>query len=453
MKIDWKKIAGCLASISMGLGLGLGVAASAFAQDSDAPAPRPDDFAGQMSISGSEGDVMFLELPVNVYKHVERTDLGDIRVFDASGLPVPFELRKPERVSITPDPVPVAFFPWQAEEENLPGRTDIQIDATGAVIKVNSPVEDGAKSSTYLLDLGGMQYSPSTLTFDFGNNQEDFNSNVEIRYSNDLASWQPYEKRQTVARFGSEQKTEHFTVQIPKNGPRYLLLILGKNTPQLAGVEASFDPQSRPGELRTTSIQGVKSENGMDVSYNTEGYFPIVAIDFILPKPDSISVDLQNRMTEKAPWAFKAEGDIYRFKPDRSGNERSNKPFEISSRAPYWQLHAAGNVPFVNVPEMAIHWEPYKLVWMARGEGPWILAYGNRDFGLVYDSNLSSVADSQLLEAKIVGDETYAPRPEPEEEPESDYQQWVLWAVLVLAVAVLSGLAYVVAKGMGKKQE
>lgn len=414
----------------------------------------PGDFAGQLTLSGVEGDVMWLELPSAVYEHVERTDLGDIRVFDATGLPVPFEIRKPERVSVTPNPVGLSFFPWQAEQdENLPGRTDIQIDSSGAVIKVNNQAAEGAKSSTYLIDMGGLQYNPSSLKLAFRDLNEDFNSPAEIRYSNDLAGWQLFDKKQTVARFGVDEKTEHFSLQVPKNGPRYLLLQLGKTAPELAAIEASFDSQSRPGELRGSVFSGEKSEDGMEVSYNTGGYYPIVSINFILPKPDTMSVDVKNRMTEKAPWAFKSEGDIYRFKADADGDERKNKPFEISSRAPYWLLHSSGPVPFVNVPEMEVQWEPYKVVWLARGEGPWVLAYGNRDYAMVFDNNLSSVQDSEMVAAGVIGEEKYEPRPVPEEEPESDYQQWILWAVLIIAVLVLSGLAYVVAKGMNKKQE
>ncbi len=420
--------------------------------NAQAQTSSPDDFAGQLTLAGVEGEVMWLELPQMVYEHVERTDFGDIRVFDASGMPVPFEVRKPKRLSTTPAPVALSFFPWQPDEDNfLPSGTDIQIDATGAVIKLNNKAGSGAESATYLIDTGGLQSGGYSLKLSFKNPEEDFNSPVEVRFSNDLAGWKLYDKKQTVARFGDKEKTEHFRVEIPKKSPRYLLLNLGESAPKLAGVEAVFDPQSRPGKLQASVFTGVKSSDGMEVVYDTGGYYPIVAINFILPKPDTMNVDVKNRMTEKAPWAFKAEGDIYRFKPDAKGNERKNAPFEIDSRAPHWLLHSTGPVPFVNAPDMEIQWEPYKLVWLARGEGPWILAYGNHDSGMVFDNNLRLVDDGTLLEASIVGEERYTPRSEPAAFMDADKQQWMLWAVLILAVLVLSGFAYVVAKGMIKK--
>lgn len=72
---------------------------------------------------------------------------------------------------------------------------------------------------------------------------------------------------------------------------------------------------------------------------------------------------------------------------------------------------------------------------------------------MVFDNNLSSVQDDAMVASEIIGDEKYESHPVVAEELEPVYQQWVLWGVLILAVVVLSGLAYVVAKGMGKKQE
>ena len=84
--------------------------------ENDSPTtPKPELFAGQIKMLGSEGDLMQLELPSYVYQHVERTDLGDIRVFDSSGTMVPFAIRKPVEVSTSIPPANVPFFKWTPE--------------------------------------------------------------------------------------------------------------------------------------------------------------------------------------------------------------------------------------------------------------------------------------------------------------------------------------------------
>ena len=419
----------------------------------NATTPKPELFAGQMKMTGSQGDLMQLELPANVYEHVERTDLGDIRVFDSSGTMVPFAIRKPIEVARSILPANVPFFKWTPENaETLPGRTDIQIDAAGAVVKVASQNNQTAhKSNTFLLDLSEMPYTPQRLKLNLQDKGKDFNSSAQIQYSNDLASWRTYDTKQTIAYFAGANTEAKYTLNIPSDNARYLLLTLGENSPPLLGVQTEFSSKVMPGKIKTSLFQGIKSEDGLSVEYNTNGYYPIVAVDFILPQADSMPIELKNRISEHAPWAFKSKEIIYRFKEDAAGKVRKNKSFEIASRAPHWQIKATGDLPFAAVPEMKIVWEPYQVVWLARGTGPWILAYGNSDYGPVYDNYLSEANDQKPLPASVSGEESYTPRAVPAEEVTPAYQQWILWGVLILAVIILSLLAYSMARSMNKK--
>jgi len=85
--------------------------AALFGAPEEPAAAKPEDFAGQMDIRAKEGELMYLELPENVYRRAERRDLCDIRVFDAGGMPVPCELNQVPRVEETPPPVSLVFFP------------------------------------------------------------------------------------------------------------------------------------------------------------------------------------------------------------------------------------------------------------------------------------------------------------------------------------------------------
>lgn len=432
--------------------LGLFVVFPKLSLADSAPVATIDDFAGQLPVSGSEGSLMRLELPPSIYQHIERTDLGDIRVFDADGNLVPSEVRKPTAVVVSTDPVKVPFFPWQTDNgNNVPNRTDIQIDAAGSVIKVIS--QDGitatAAEPTFLLDLTSFDVSPYALRLLFDKDTPDFNSFVNLKYSNDLSNWQDFNK-QTIACYGDEQKTELYEVELPDNA-KYLLLTFGDSTPAVQGIEALFKDRRRTSVLRTSLFKGQKSDDGLSVTYNTDGYYPIASIDFLLPKVDSMNVELKNRLTEKAPWAYKTQGAIYRFNTESDGAEKKSKPFEISSRAPYWLIQSTDDMPFAIVPDMLIAWEPYEVVFLARGNGPWVLAYGNSNFAPVYGSALAALEDQTPLNAEIAGPEKFEPRDTSGDESNSDYQQWLLWGVLIFAVALLSLLAYYMARSMNKK--
>lgn len=73
------------------------------------------------------------------------------------------------------------------------------------------------------------------------------------------------------------------------------------------------------------------------------------------------------------------------------------------------------------------------------------------DYGPVYDNYLSEAEDQKTLPASISGEESYTPRIVLADEPTPAYQQWILWGVLILAVIILSVLAYYMARSMNKK--
>jgi hypothetical protein len=237
------------------------VPATAFANvnSSDSTiAPRPELFAGQVKMTGSEGDLMQLELPIYVYEHVERTDLGDIRVFDSSGTLVPFAIRKPAEITTSIPPASVPFFKWTPENSQaLPGRTDIQIDAAGAVVKVASQNDQNAnKNNTFLLDLSDMPHAPTRLKLKLDDKGKDFNSSAQIQYSNDLASWRTYDLKQTIAHFSGPNNKNQYTLNIPSDNARYLLLTLGENAPSLLEVQSEFASKVMPGQVKTSSFSG-----------------------------------------------------------------------------------------------------------------------------------------------------------------------------------------------------
>jgi hypothetical protein len=404
---------------------------------------------------------MYLELPGNVYRHVERSDLGDIRLFDAGGTPAPFEIRKAPEVRYTPPPAEVPFFPWTpGDGTSPPKQADIEINAAGAVIKLNagsaSP-EQVSKPAAFLVDLSELSFPPLSLVLETGEGGEQFNSSVTLRYSGDLADWRLFDKAQTIARYGTGAAGNRNTLVLPEAAAPYIALTFGETVPPLRKVTALFKTITRPETVMESHFPGTKSEDGFSVFYAPGGYFPALGVDFLLPQADSLKVEIKNRLSEDLPWETWARGSLYRFNADTaaaSGEERDavrkNKPWEGTSRAPYWLLRAEGGLPFASVPVMRLTWEPYRIVFLARGTGPWILAYGNRDYGPVSGSWLGPARDQKLLPASVTGGERYTPRIL-EAAAEHDYQQWILWGVLILAVVVLSGLAWFMAKSMKEK--
>jgi hypothetical protein len=130
---------------------------------------------------------------------------------------------------------------------------------------------------------------------------------------------------------------------------------------------------------------------------------------------------------------------------------RKNSPFPISGPAPFWELGVSGERTFTVPPELVIRWKMRELVFLALGKGPWTLAYGNAAVGPPA-GGLPQLeeGDAELLPALPTGLERYERRPGAGQGARDDFRlgAWVLWGVLILAVMLLSFLAFVIARSM-----
>ena len=100
----------------------------------------PKDFAYGMTVeTKGKASLWQVWLPEDVYQKVTRSDLGDIRVFDASGQTVPHMLRSPEAaIKEPPKPISLPFFPLYSNDEKKDAGHSLRIitDDNGAVINV-----------------------------------------------------------------------------------------------------------------------------------------------------------------------------------------------------------------------------------------------------------------------------------------------------------------------------
>jgi hypothetical protein len=272
-----------------------------------------------------------------------------------------------------------------------------------------------------------------------------WNGSLILQYSKDLNAWNRFGGRQTLVFPGqTESQTNRNSVNLPGQDAPYVLLSMDKNTPALRKVTAVFNTLTRPETLRETVFPGTKSGDSFSVSYNTEGCFPGAALDFLLPGADSINVEILCRNSEEDPWQFWDEGTIFRI--GAGPDLRKNKPWTGKTSYPFWKINSRGGIPFASVPGLLLTWEPYSIVFLARGKGPWILAYGNRDAAPA--GNLPrQFQDQETQPAVITGSEIRQTRPA----KEPAWKQWILWASLILAVAALSAMAYYMAKSMRKQ--
>ena len=409
--------------------------------------PKLEDFDGTMVFSGSEGSLLMLELPEEVYRGLKQKDLGDLRIFDASKKPLPFIIRNHPKEVFTPFPEEVPFFVWDGGRENqFPANTDIEINTSGGVVRIKNQGSFPGSSPVYLVDCSLLDYVPSSLRIESLNQGKNYNSLVSIHYSKDLSNWISFDKKQILASFGMNVQD---TLELPAaENMKYLLVNFEGGAPPPVRMTVFFAPEERDGVYHELIVQGRKSKDGKKVQYVLESYFPIESIDFILAEADSIPVLVKNRYSEKDEWNVQVRGAIFRY--NSAGNIVKNKPFIITSQAPYWELETTGELLFSTAPECVIRWKQRELIFPARGNGPWTLAYGNAACAPFGTGELLPPGGSEEPEKAVFTGEKHYEKKNLSSSTVFTSRNFIPWVLLGAAVIILSLLAFHIAKSMKK---
>jgi hypothetical protein len=370
--------------------------------------------------------------------------MADMRVFDAEGLPVPFTVRPVPGEVFTPPPRPVPFFIWE-KETAFPAGADIEIDASGTIIRINSRGNPpaGRTNAAYLLDLSGFKDAPSTLVLSM-ENKDHYNSAVRIYSGTDLSFWDEFERRQIMAWYG-DSGANRDTIELPERDMRYLLLKFENPAPAPRIITALWKPVQAPPPRREKAAAGTFPDSGRRIiNYDTGGFYPIVSVNFILPETDSVEALIKSRNSGEDDWRTMARATLFRFSgPD---GEKTHEALEISSSAPYWELESL-SLPFAKIPEGRFGWQIREIVFPGRGKGPWTLVYGNpacgppEEFIIPAGVSVEKAAVDEIV-YRPPGEETGSPR---------RWEQFLLWSILAAAVIILTGLAFYIAKILKKE--
>ncbi|MDR1360149.1 MAG: DUF3999 domain-containing protein [Deltaproteobacteria bacterium] len=428
-------------------------------------------FKHMMVLDGPAGAVLSFTLPESVYKGLELAAFQDLCVFDADGTPVPFELRAPQgtnqRLEVEAE---LPYFLWQPDkaETRTPGSMDVEINTSGGIVRVKGQTGDPARSGVVscLLDLqtffdaasssvsrAGQAFSAAdlrerTIRVLMGGDQP-FMIPVTMKTSADLDSWISIGKAQMLVRTRQgEVSLERDSLSLPETAQRYLLLQFAESAVPFSSFSAKAVFDKTVHEIRESIAPGALSTDKRLVAYSLPGRFPLTAVGFDLPQADMMAVRLLGADDPSGPYFQYASGFIYRLEQD--GATVAGEAFPVTDSRRYWNLQAIGDIPFAAAPGMRVYWRAGELLFLARGKGPWTLAFGRRT--AVQATALPQLARSDVLPAREIAPPaadagTSAPPPAAQKDED---RAWILWAVLFLAVVFLSGVTVWLVRTMKK---
>lgn len=430
-----------------------------FAQSVAGASERPEDFAYGMAIHADARDALYeVEIPPVVYRGVTGSNLGDIRVFNGQGEVVPHGLRPRAATSTENVPaVSLPVFPLYAEAGDKLEDLSVRIEkrADGTIVSIRGEAKAGAakrKLRGYLLDASALKQGVQALHFDWQSDADGFVGRVRIEGSDDLSIWSTVADRAALVRlsFGGHQLQQN-RLELRAVKFKYLRVSWPENQRPVESLTVLAEPMAGTVSPRRVwqKIAGAAAVGKTgEYSYDLGGPFPFDRLRVELPQANSlVQLQILARRKTSEDWHALTKATAYRLR-DRDTEVTSPEIALTTHGERHWLLRIdqKGGGVGAGVPVIEIGWVPQKLVFAARGAGPFQLAYGNvaaKSAAYSIDSLIPGYQTAAEFKVKAVslGEQVTLAGPAGLRE-QVDYKKWILWTVLVLAVAALGWMAY-----------
>ncbi|MFJ2367489.1 DUF3999 domain-containing protein [Pseudomonas sp. NPDC087697] len=443
-------------NLKLSLGaVGLCVALSAVAQET------PADFTTQVPLSLSgEGPWYRLELPLAVQLNARQTDLSDVRVFNAAGEAQAYSLAREQAQSrenlVLND---VKWFPLYdsaSAREAVPS-VRISSNANGTLVDVqpSSQLEAGEEVLRgWLLDASAIKAPLQQLILDWTSERDGF-QRFSIEASDDLQHWQPWGEGQVARLSFADERVEQHEVNLPGQSTRYLRLLW--KTPQAAPVLTSVQLQSAsssylPQPLVWSEPLAGSSTKAGEYTWQLPMGLSVERLQVELSQANSLApVTLSGRRESSLPWQTLSSGLLYRL--TQNGQDVVQNQLQVPGQV-VQQLKLTvderGGGLGAQAPTVRYAVRSTQVVFLARGAGPYTLALGSATVKaaslplstLIPDyspKRLATLGQAKVDGGAVVTSSLTAVTPIT---VGTNWKKIGLWAVLLLGVAGLAGMAF-----------
>jgi hypothetical protein len=423
-------------------------------------AQEPSDFRSSAPVTPAPGDpLQRLTLPFEVYRDA-RPELSDIRLFNAKGeaLPIAFA-GTPEPSRETPAATPLAMFALYSRppgRENA-GRLDIRVrsgrDGTIVSVQDSGRREAGQRPIAWLLDTTQQKTPIRYLIVDWNSGPGLEVARITVEASDDLNSWRTVASGAPVLRVeqGGREVAQR-KVDVGSVKAKYLRLTSQPAEFVLRSAQAEPASSTRPAPRVTTTVSGKPGAKAGDYVYDLGARLPVETVRLKLGEVNSVApFTLLARDTESAEGRRVASATFYRLV--RQGVELEPPRVEIGRHsARYWvaRLDPGSPPPGGGAPTLEAEWRPAQLVYVARGETPFTLAFGNPEAKRVMLEPSQLIPGYERLEElKLPQAQVGAVRAGQRGDEwwrrilgDTSPRKVALWAVLLVAVGALAWMAW-----------
>jgi len=422
---------------------------------------KPQDFAYAVPLQFDGQDALYrATLPLSVYRNTVRSDLGDLRVFNAQGEAVPYILQQTARSTIGKAELhKLVYFPLQGPVNADLDQLSIRIkrNASGTLIDMGGTAKQSptSKLSGYLLDASAIKQSVQALVLEWETGNENFVGTLNIESSEDLKQWRTILRDAPLASLQYDgHRLLQNRVEFSAIHSKYLRLSWPQDqvSIRVRYISAELSPISVETPLSWLPINGTPvSDKEGEYLFDIGAHLPVQRVRIELPQMNTlVQASLFSRARPEDPWHQVSNTVLYKL--HHSGKELRNPDIAVANNHRFWLLRVdqkSGGLG-QGVPEMQVGWQAHQLQFVTRGSPPFQLAYGSKvikpavfqlqNFMPPSEQDKPAlIIQSAMTGAQVVlgGEALLSPAL-----PELPWKKWILWAVLGFSVMMLGWMAY-----------
>ena len=423
------------------------------------------DFGAAFELDAREAGILYrVHLNAEILRAMKQPAERDLAIFDAGGKPLPFIVREVvtpfdnnQPASPTPQTFTLPLFPLPGSERGESDLGDIVVRSgrDGRVVEIRGgSAAPGTEGGRFLLDLTPLldefgAYERYEIDIPLGE-ERDVAAAVDVLSSANLRDWRKIAENEPLIRLrGASGSIESraIVLQASQGVQRYLMLTISGATPAEDAVTIAAIPEKPSLRIpdETETCQGLRQADGT-IHYDTQGMFPIHEVLFTLNTHGVYSARIEHRRSESEEWRPLTTMNL--FRTGNAGEESRSGPIDIRTNSRYFRVSFPEGGP-ESPPTLRIAWRPREAVFMAQGDAPYLLACGSEKPASslqrpdLVNQVLSSVQNVPV--AKTAGRRTVTETAASVDEgaqTNSNWQQYLVWTVLVLGALFFSWAAW-----------
>lgn len=421
--------------------------------------PTRDDFAhGASIVTATDSAVYRLTLNQAVYQGATRVDLGDLRVFNAAGEVVPHAFAMPARPEAEATFADLPLFPVSRQvaqaSDDIAMRIERNKDGSIIDVRTNAPSKTPPTAvAFYLIDMSRLEKPIKALDLEW-DAADGFVANVQIDRSSDLKSWTPVMAAPVAKLNQNGHVLEQRRAEFAPITAKYLRLTWIDPAPaaRITRVRAEVRGAEADVVREWVRLGATPGPVSSEYYFDARGNFPVDKVRLVLPQANTVVTGtILSRRRDSDPWEVRGSGLFYSLVS--GGHKIAQTDIDVTLKAArqwLFRLDPKSAGLGAAVPQLELGWVPQQLVFVARGAGPFSVAYGSATVTPSSD-NIAALIDQPagvhnpgIVAGKAtLGDPVILRGQAALDTPRyaRDWKNWLLWAVLIAGVGLLGWFA------------